>query len=380
MGYSTFSSHQNMVFDWHRNHRYGQAIRDSVTADTVVLDLGAGLGIFGLIAAAAGARRVYLVEPRPVVQAAKILAEANGLSDKIHIFEGKIEDVTLPEKVDLIVSAFTGNLLFSEDLLPSLYYARQHFLKPNGTLLPDMAELMVAPVESFSTYQSHCEEWRDLSEGLDFSAIQNYAANELYRIDRKSFQHRQLSPPQSAASLDFNTTSQADCNATLTAKIVSPGICHGLLGWIRIHLGGTWLSAAPLEPHVHWSPVFFPLSSPMQVDADEEVVIKLHRPAFGDWSWTLKNGEKTLAHSTFLARLDAPRILKATLPHSRPGISANGQIVLQILTMMTSGHTNNQIAEAIARDHAQHVANYQAALAKVRDFAVHYGAHQTGDT
>jgi predicted RNA methylase len=111
----------------------------------VVLDLGAGLGVHGLLAAAAGAKRVYLVEPEPVVQLAKEIARANGLADRIVILEGRIEEVELPEQVDLIISVFTGNLLYSEDLLPSLFHARDRYLKPGGHLVPDFAELLLAP-------------------------------------------------------------------------------------------------------------------------------------------------------------------------------------------------------------------------------------------
>ncbi|MEE4236564.1 MAG: 50S ribosomal protein L11 methyltransferase, partial [Anderseniella sp.] len=88
MSYSQVASHRSMVFDDFRNALYAQAIRKCVTSDSVVLDLGAGLGIHGLIAADAGAKRVYLVEPEPVVQIAKEIARANGLADRIVVLEG----------------------------------------------------------------------------------------------------------------------------------------------------------------------------------------------------------------------------------------------------------------------------------------------------
>ena len=43
-----------------------------------------------------------------------IIIKENNLSDKIECIEGKIEEIELPEKVDLIISVFTGNFLLSE--------------------------------------------------------------------------------------------------------------------------------------------------------------------------------------------------------------------------------------------------------------------------
>jgi len=65
--------------------------------DTVVLDLGAGTGVHGLMAARMGARRVYLVEPEDIISVAEEIAEANGLRDRVRCIQGRIEDVSLPE-------------------------------------------------------------------------------------------------------------------------------------------------------------------------------------------------------------------------------------------------------------------------------------------
>ena len=43
-----------------------------------------------------------------------------------------MEEVTLPEKVDLIVSEWMGSLLLYECMLPSVLYARDTWLKPGA--------------------------------------------------------------------------------------------------------------------------------------------------------------------------------------------------------------------------------------------------------
>lgn len=55
MSYGQVCDHRSMVFDQRRNAAYARAIAAHVRPDSVVLDLGAGLGLHGLLAARAGA-------------------------------------------------------------------------------------------------------------------------------------------------------------------------------------------------------------------------------------------------------------------------------------------------------------------------------------
>ncbi len=57
MTYNTIQGHQGMFFDQIRNDAYFKALQAVITPETVVLDLGAGLGIHGLLAAKLGAKK-----------------------------------------------------------------------------------------------------------------------------------------------------------------------------------------------------------------------------------------------------------------------------------------------------------------------------------
>jgi len=182
MSYADVIGHRSMAFDETRNRAYEAAIQRVVTRDSVVLDLGAGLGIHGLMAARAGARRVFLIEPESVVHSALDVARRNGFGDRIEAFQGRLEDVTLPEKVDVIISVFTGNLLYSEDLLPSLYLARDRWLKPGGHLIPDRAELMLAPVAAGKLHAEEIQVWSEPHRGYDYSSLRGYAGNSMLSL------------------------------------------------------------------------------------------------------------------------------------------------------------------------------------------------------
>ncbi len=47
------------------------------------------------------------------------------------VIPGKVEEVTLPEQVDIIISEPMGYMLFNERMLESYLHAKK-FLKPNG--------------------------------------------------------------------------------------------------------------------------------------------------------------------------------------------------------------------------------------------------------
>jgi len=181
LSYANLIGHRTMVFDDHRNSLYAQALRQIITPNSVVLDLGAGLGIHGLLAASMGAKKVYFVEPHANLQVATEVAKDNALGDCVECFQGAIEEVMLPQKVDVIISVFTGNFLLEEDLLPSLVYARDHFLKPDGRLLPDCAVMKVAPISMPEQFTRHIEQWSERSQGIDFKVLRSYAANSVYR-------------------------------------------------------------------------------------------------------------------------------------------------------------------------------------------------------
>jgi hypothetical protein len=58
----------------------------------------------------------------------------------------KIEDVKDLPKVDTLISEPIGVLLVHERMIESYLYARDHFLKPGGAMIPSTGNIFVAPV------------------------------------------------------------------------------------------------------------------------------------------------------------------------------------------------------------------------------------------
>ena len=121
-----------MIGDSIRMRAYTQALRDAVKPGSVVLDIGTGTGIFAMLAAQFGARRVYAIEPSDAIQVARDIAAASGCADRIEFIQDISTKVTLPERVDVIISDLRGVLPLHERHIPSIVDARERFLAPEG--------------------------------------------------------------------------------------------------------------------------------------------------------------------------------------------------------------------------------------------------------
>lgn len=66
-----------------------------------------------------------------VCAALQVLVNSNRLGERVVVIPGKVEEVTLSEQVDIIISEPMGYMLFNERMLESYLHAKK-FLKPNG--------------------------------------------------------------------------------------------------------------------------------------------------------------------------------------------------------------------------------------------------------
>jgi hypothetical protein len=58
------------------------------------------------------------------------IIEENGLSDKITIINGLVEEIELPvDKVDIIISEWMGYFLLYESMFDSVLFARDKWLR-----------------------------------------------------------------------------------------------------------------------------------------------------------------------------------------------------------------------------------------------------------
>ena len=354
MSYAEIVGHRNMVIDGTRNAAYYRALEKVIAPDTVVMDLGAGLGILGLMAASLGAGKVYLVEPTAALEVARQAAADNGLS-AVECIRATAEKLKLDAKVDVIVSVFTGNFLLEEDLLPSLFYAREHYLAPGGRLIPDRGRMEVVPVSAADYYDKHIGSWAQFpkhcrKEGLpeiDYSAVRPYAANSMAYDSTENIQAQRLGAAAHLLELDFNTAQKAECDADIEVLIETDGICHGWMGWFQMRLLDEWLSTDGEQSETHWSQVFLPLEQPLTLVKGDCLRLKLKRPEGGEWSWATTLGSKSQRQSSFLSQPLRPQDLLKKSDHYRPQLGGKAEAWRWLLDHIDGETSVTQLASEL---------------------------------
>ena len=163
--YDHYSIHEEMLQDTVRTLSYRNAIvqNKELFKGKVVLDVGCGTGILSMFAAKNGAKHVIGVDMSSIIELAQKIVDLNGLSDKITLLRGKLEDITLPvDKVDIIISEWMGYFLLFESMLDTVLYARDRYLVPGGLILPDKCSLHLAGLEDAEYKDEKLNYWLDV--------------------------------------------------------------------------------------------------------------------------------------------------------------------------------------------------------------------------
>ncbi|MEO6786642.1 MAG: class I SAM-dependent methyltransferase [Chthoniobacteraceae bacterium] len=137
--------HEMLLRDAPRNRAFHRALKANVNPGSAVLDIGSGSGLWAITAAKLGARKVVAIEMQPLLAGLiRALARDHGVADRVEVIQGDSRQVRLPREFDIVISETIGHLIFDEQVVEIMIDARERFLKPGGTLIPDTVTLMAA--------------------------------------------------------------------------------------------------------------------------------------------------------------------------------------------------------------------------------------------
>jgi len=240
----------------------------------VVIDIGCGTGILSLFAAKAGARKVYGIECAGIYKQAIEIVKANGYSDVIEIINGKVEEVELPCKADIIISEWMGYFLLYESMLDTVLYARDKWLVPGGALFPDRATLFICAIEDAEYREDKINFWNNVY-GFDMSCIKDLALMEpLVDVCKPQ---QVISNSCAVLNLDLYTVKkeQLDFSAPFKFTISRDDYCHALVAYFNVEFSRSHtkhnFSTSPKAEYTHWKQTVFYLDEPMTVGQGETV-------------------------------------------------------------------------------------------------------------
>lgn len=367
-----------MLSDSVRMKAYSTALRQAVTTETVLVDIGSGTGIFALIACSLGAKRVYAIEPEDVIGIARELVEANGFSNRVVFIQSRSADAKLPERADVIVSDLRGVLPLHGDHLPSIIDARERFLSPDGQLIPRRDTLWVAACEAPSMYDHLTGPWERNEFGLDLSPARRFTTSTW---GHEGAPTRPLSSSACWSTIDYSSMTDSNVQGCVSLTVKEKGNGHGLRVWFDAELadGCSFSNSPGSEPTVYGS-AFFPWSSSVPMAPGDKVDVSLWANRVGGeyvWRWRCRvsdpGGTKAEFHQSSFDSLPlSSEGLRKTSASFVATLDESGQIDSRILSLMDGERTLEQIARQITKEYSHCFVSWKKALDRVAELSERY--------
>ncbi len=299
--YGSMRSQRFMLEDMKRMKAYHSAIfnnKSKIIENKVILDVGTGTGVLSVWAAKAGAKQVYAVDASNAAELARHLVQVSNVSNIVTVIQSKVEDVEIPEPVDVIVSEWMGSLLLKESMFDSVAYARDKWLKPGGLMLPSHASILIglyAPTSDHdhtnfvrAKFEQDMAEWNETVTNLqrldvDYSSftsdleqdLSDYFLGNAIRVNYLSPDNL-VSEPQRVLDFDCATvdpTALFQFSQDFQFTVSKEAEIRGFLGWFTTDFpNGVVLNTEPGQTYNHWGQQLYPLKESIKVVPDDKVV------------------------------------------------------------------------------------------------------------
>lgn len=290
----TYTNHpalyyEDMLADKLRMERYRAAISEWVKPGDVVADLGTGMGVLAMMAAQAGASRVYAVDNRQnALDIARHLIEANGLSDRITLVCADAREAVVDEKVDLVVNELIGDFGTDENIYECVREFADSNLKEEGRVLPEQLSTYLVPVQYGDEFRGI---WRENYEGLDLSPVLEYPTQVEPVMRIMQCDPLGLAQPQELENIRFGIgMPERAMDYPVEFTVDRAGEIQGFMGYFEASLvPGITLANHPVYPRCHWQTWHWPLHPPRQVSVGETLRAVVHaRPNMIASGWTME--------------------------------------------------------------------------------------------
>jgi len=267
--------HRDMLADQRRNRAYRLAIEKAAPAGKSVLDIGAGSGLLAMMAARAGAARVYACEAdRALAATARAIVAANGFGDRIEVIARHSSALDarddLDGGVDLIIAEVFANDLIGEGALPALGHAMAALARPGARIIPAGAAIRIA----LAHYRGRGASSVGTAEGFDVGPFARHAP----RVVNVAPDNERLalrSAPRDLFRFDFqNDRDFAESRLCVWAE-AEGGPVNGVAQWLRVELDAEIAyENAPGGGGSHWAVLFHPFDEEIAPPPGSRIAIQ----------------------------------------------------------------------------------------------------------
>jgi protein arginine N-methyltransferase 1 len=372
----TETGYAAMVADASRVGAYARALEAVVRPGCSVLDLGTGTGLFALLAARLGARRVYAVEPSDAIETARQIAQSNGLGAIIEFIQGISTEISLPERVDVIVADLRGVLPPYRGVVATLRDARERLLAPGGTLVPRRDALMAAPVAAQALWEQHAGPASIL--GFDFSLARERAFS---RWARGIFSPGQLlGEPKRWGELDYGTVSEPHLEGSLAWTVSRSSTGHGLCVWFEADLAeGVTLSSGPGNDTIYQT-ALFTWPQAVELEPGDRIEATLRARLAGEsyvytWDTDIERPGRTplrFRQTDFAAGVSSLRALRRRADSFVPTLGAQGEVAAFVLARMDGRASVGELAQALRARFPERFPRWEDAVSRVGELSDRY--------
>jgi predicted O-methyltransferase YrrM len=226
----------SMVRDEGRNAAYDRVLRRALRGGGRVLDIGAGAGLFAMMAARAGADEVISCERRPAVAAgARAVIGRNGLADRIKVIAKASTEleigVDMAGLADLLIWDNLANNLIGVGALPAIEDAKRRLLRPGAKLIPAKAAILAALCEDRKLPSRRMA----VVDGFDLSPF-NMLAKPAYTIPTTSEGLEIRSPAARLFEFDFGNQDFIGPALASEPVVARGGRVNGIVQWLEFTL------------------------------------------------------------------------------------------------------------------------------------------------
>lgn len=371
----SIESYGHMILSEPRMGAYARALQSAVKPGCVVVDIGAGTGIFSLLAARYGAGHIHAIEPDASIEVAREMAHANGVADKITFHRQLSTQVHLDRKADVIVSDLRGVIPVFQHHIATIVDARSRLLAAGGALIPLRDTIYACPVEDESLYAGNDKPWQSNAYDLDLREGRKYV---IQNWTKAQFDNSALrAAPQTLATLDYATIAEPNIVSRMRWPIARRCTLHGIGVWFDADLGfGEQFSNAPSQPLLIYQRAFFPLEKALAVEPGDELQVEMQAWLVDNeyvWRWKSSlvaadgTARATYDQSTLLAAPLSLESLRRMDSKFAPEASSSTEVLQHLLTVFDGKATLEEMARALAARFPARFARWHDALGYVQD-------------